>query len=222
MDFGLTVDQLRFGLISFLLIAASLCLRAYGQAWMANRLGDRTPVFAGRLTLNPLPHLDVLGTVILPLVCIFFIQPRLSSLNFFLGWAKPIPMNPGAFEQPRKHLLWCLLAQTAISLLIMLVAAGVGGLASRLNPDLRFLAGSIILINACLVVLDLLPLPPLPGAYYLVHKGWMREETFVGLGRWGCLILLVGFQLPPVQVAFFFLRAVIAAPFAVILNLLAA
>ena len=221
MDIGLTPEHLRNGLLSYIFIAASLCLRAYAQAWLADRLGDHTPAAEGRLTLNPLPHIGLWGTVVLPLMCIFFLNPHLNGLWFFLAWAKPVTVNPGSFAEPRKHYLYCLLAQTAISLLIMLAVALVGGGIYRLDPNTVTLIMGIISINACLVVLDLLPLPPLPGALILVNRGWMSEQTYLSVGRWGGLILLIAFQVPAVQAFFGLLRAVVAVPFVLLFNLLA-
>jgi Zn-dependent protease len=220
MDIGLSADQLRYGLIIFIFIAGSLCLRAYAQAWLADRLGDRTPAIEGRLTLNPLPHVDLLGTVVLPLICIFYIQPRLEHLWFFLAWAKPVPITPAMFAKPRQHYLYCLLAQTGISLLIMLAVALLGAGAFRFDPNTVMLVQGVIGINACLVVLDLIPLPPLPGALIMVNRGWMKEETYLSLGRWGGLILIIAFQFPPVQMVFSILRGLIAAPFVLLFTAL--
>lgn len=221
MDLGLSPEQIRLGLLTFIFIGVSLCMRAYAQAWLADRLGDRTPAIEGRLTLNPLPHVDLLGTVILPLVCIFYIQPRLEGLWFFLAWAKPVPISPASFKEPRKHYLYCLLSQTAISLLIMLGFAIAGAGMVRLDPNLEMLVFGLIAINACLVVLDLLPLPPLPGALIMVNRGWMKEETYASVGRWGGLILIVAFQVPAVQQVFMVLRSIVALPFVLLFNLLA-
>ena len=221
MDIGLTPDQLRNGLLSNIFIAVSLCLRAYAQAWLADRLGDPTPAAEGRLTLNPLAHVDMWGTVVLPLMCIFLLRPHLDGVWFFLAWAKPVTVNPGSFAEPRKHYLYCLLAQTAISLLIMLAVALVGGGIYRLDPNTVTLIMGVISINACLVLLDLLPLPPLPGALILVNRGWMSEHTYFSVGRWGGLILLIAFQVPVVQLFFGILRSVVAEPFVLLFNLLA-
>lgn len=221
MDFGLTPEHIRNGLLSYIFIAASLCMRAYAQAWLADRLGDPTPASEGRLTLNPIPHVDVWGTVVLPLMCIFFLNPHLNGLWFFLAWAKPVSINPGAFAEPRKHYLYCLLAQTAISLLIMLAVSLVGAGIYRLDPNTVSLIMGVITINACLVVLDLLPIPPLPGALILVNRGWMSEQTYLAMGRWGGLILLIAFQVPAVQSFFGILRAIVAVPFVLLFNLFA-
>jgi len=218
---SLGLNTISTGLIIYLLIAISLCLRAYAQAWMANRLGDPTPAMEGRLTLNPIPHVDLLGTVILPLISIFLIQPNIGKLSFFLAWAKPVPVNPQSFTHPQKHYLYCLLSETGMSFVLMLIGAIVGGIMLRANSEAVTLVGTLIGINAILVILDLIPIPPLPGALILVQKGWMSEATFQNLARWGGLILIIAIQLPPVRMVLGILQAVIAAPFYILLNLIA-
>ena len=221
MDASPALNAISTGLITYILIAASLCLRAYAQAWMADRLGDHTPALEGRLTLNPLPHVDLLGTVVLPLLSIFYLQPRLDRISFFLAWAKPVPINPGAFAHPQKHYLYTLLAETGMSGILMLVGAIVGGLLLRSQSEAVSMAGALISINAMLVILDFIPIPPLPGALILVQKGWMREETYHQFARWGGLILIVAFQLPPVRMLLGLLQALLATPFILLLNLIA-
>lgn len=219
MDFS--IQAISTGLIAYIIIAASLCLRSYGQAWMANRLGDPTPALEGRLTLNPLPHVDLLGTVLLPLFFIFFLQPQLSRISFFIAWAKPVPVNPANFEHPRKHYLFCLLGETAISALLMFIAAAVGALLIRNGSEAYTIALGVIGINAVFIVLDLIPFPPLPGALILVQLGWMKEETFLQLSRWGGLILLVAIQLYPVRMVLATLQGIVSFPPRLLLSLLA-
>ena len=89
-----------------------------------------------------------------------------------------------------------------------------------MDPNTVMLVMGVISINACLVVLDLLPLPPLPGALILVNRGWMREETYLSVGRWGGLIMLIAFQVPAVQTLFGFLQAIAALPFVLLFNVL--
>ncbi len=81
----------------------ALSFHEYAHAWMAKRKGDTTAEFLGRLSLNPTVHMDILGTVILPLVAIFFSGP-------FFGWAKPVPVNPRNFKDPVKDMFWVALA----------------------------------------------------------------------------------------------------------------
>jgi Zn-dependent protease len=219
MDSSLSIQAISTGLITYIIIAATLCLRAYGQAWMANRFGDNTPAMEGRLTMNPLPHMDVLGTVILPLFFIFFLQPQLERITFFLAWAKPVPVNPANFEQPKKHYLYCLLGETLISVIIMFVAAVIGGLLVRAGSEAYVIALGAIGINAVFIVLDLIPFPPLPGALILVQMGWMKEETYMQLARWGGLILIIAIQFPPVRMVLAMLQGLIATPPLLLLSL---
>src|SRR5688500_15012261 len=134
MDFGLTPDAIRAGLIFYILLFAVLILRAFAQAWTADRMGDPTPRSDGRVTLYPPPHIDLLGTIILPLICIFYLQPRLAQIAFFLAWTKPVPTNPANFLHPRRGELFTQFAGTFICILIALVSAVIGGLLVQTEP----------------------------------------------------------------------------------------
>jgi hypothetical protein len=219
MDFD--PATLRDGLIFYLLLVASLCLRTYAQAWQADRLGDRTPRLSDRLTLNPVPHMDLIGTVVLPLICIFYIQPQLGQFTFFLAWTKPVPITPTNFAQPRKHFLFTQFSQTGMSGLLALLGAVLGGLLFRTNAETVEIFGSVVMINAMLIVLDCLPLPPLPGGLLLVHLGLMREETYVNIARWSGLVFIVLIQFSFFKAALHFLVTLVALPFLVIMQLLA-
>lgn len=214
---------LRNGLIYFIILAASLCLRAYAQAWMANRLGDRTPSIEGRLTLNPLPHVDLLGTIVLPLIFIFYLQPPLNrqNLTLFLGWAKPVPINPANFKNSNRGVLLTQFAGLGMSLLICLFAAVVGGLSYRADPEIVQIFMTLISINTCLIVFDCLPIPPLPGGILLRHLGHISEETYVNISRWSGLALIILINLRPFALAFGIVRGLIAFPFVLLMEAVA-
>lgn len=213
MDLGITPEMLRAGLLLYLLLIVTLCLRAYAQAWMANRLGDPSPAENGRLTLNPLPHMDLIGSVVLPLVFIFYLQPRLGGISFFMAWTKPMPINPANFKNPGKDYLFTQLASPAMSLLLALLAAVVGASLYRVDQRVAELFVQLIVINASLTVIDCLPVPPLPGGMVLRQLGVISEETFFQIARWGGLLLIVAFNIPPVRAALGFLIGLIAYPF---------
>lgn len=204
----------RNGLIFFILLASCLCLRAYAQAWMANRLGDPTPRLEGRLTANPLPHVDLMGTVALPLLFIYYFQPALNqhSLNLMLGWAKPVPMNPHNFANPRLGVLLTQFAGLGMSLILCTAAAILGGLFYS-AADVVGICFAIIGLNSCLIVFDCLPLPPFPGGVLIRHLGFMSEETFANIARWSGLAIIIAINLKPFAVVFSVLRAIIALPF---------
>lgn len=223
MDFGLDPEQLRTGFIFFLLIFSVLILRAYAQAWVATRLGDPTPANEGRLTLYPPPHVDLLGTVVLPLICIFYFQPRLTQISFFLAWTKPVPVNPSYFKHPRRGEVLTQFAGFGMCVVMAILAAVIGGIAFRSLGDPRILELFIGLISICsmLMVLDLLPVPPLPGGMLLRYWGVISEETYGMIARWAGLALLIAFQLAPVRAFLGLCVAVISAPFVMLLRLVA-
>jgi Zn-dependent protease len=218
---GLTPDQIRNGLILYLLLMGCLCLRAYGQAWLANRLGDPTPEATGRLTANPLPHLDVIGSVILPLICIFYIGPNLGSFSLFLAWTKPVPINPNNFTRPARHHLYTQMMNPVVSVACATLAAVVGALLYRSAPStMEELFVPLIAINSSLMVLDFLPLPPLPGGMLLRELGLISEEMFWSVARWGGLLLLIAFQIPQFQILFRTLVGYLATPFLLLVGLI--
>jgi Zn-dependent protease len=218
MDFD--PATLRNGLILFFLLASSLCLRAYAQAWVANRLGDRMPQAEGRLTLNPLPHVDLLGTVVMPLIFIFYLSPALDrqNLTLFLGWAKPVPLNPHNFKNPRRDIVLVQFAGFAMSLLLLFAAAVAGGLLYRADQQIVEIFAGLISINSCLIVFDCLPIPPLPGGGLLRHLGYISEETYYNIARWSGLVLIILINLKPFAMLFAILRGLVALPFYMIME----
>jgi Zn-dependent protease len=222
MDFGLTPEHIRSGLIFYFLLFAVLILRAFAQAWLADKMGDPTPRNDGRVTLYPPPHVDLLGTVVLPLICIFYFQPRLAQVNFFLAWTKPVPTNPSYFRNPRRGELLTQFAGFGMCVLLALLAAIGGGVAVLLTKDLRMIEifGSLITICAMLMVLDLLPIPPLPGGMLLRHWGVISEEAFHNISRWAGLALLIAFNLQPVRYAIGVCVAIVSMPFISLLKMI--
>jgi Zn-dependent protease len=221
MDFGLSPEALRAGLIFYFLLFAVLILRAFAQAWVADRLGDPTPRNDGRVTLYPPPHVDLLGTIVLPLICIFYFQPRLAQIAFFLAWTKPVPTNPSNFSHPRQGELFTQFAGTATCVLVGLLSAVIGGLIVQVEPRSLEVSFTLIGICAMLIVLDLLPIPPLPGGMLLRHFGIISEEAFWSFSRWGGLVLIISFNIPPVRALIGRFVMFIASPFAMILEAVA-
>lgn len=218
MDFGLTPEALRTGLLFYILLIACLGLRAYSQAWLVNRLGDPTPREEGRLTLNLIVHMDLIGSVILPLLSIFYLQPRMGSFNFFLAWTKPVPMNPSNFAHPQRDLLLTQFVPTVMSLLLALIVAVGGGLTVQYSHKILEVAEFMIAINAMLIVLDLLPLPPLPGGMLLRHFGLISEELFWQIARWGGLVFLVVINIPVCRAILGVLIGLVRTPFVELFN----
>ena len=146
-------------LFLYVIIILSAILHEYAHAWAALRQGDSTAKYAGRLTLNPLAHMDLWGTVIMPLALLFF-------FNMFFGYAKPVPINPYNFRDQRRGMIEVSLAGVGANFLVAIVL----GLLVRfmpgffLNPFLLL----VIIVNIWLGLFNLLPFPPLDGSKLLI------------------------------------------------------
>ena len=150
-----------------LLLAITLHEAAHG--WIAEKFGDKTARRLGRVTLNPLPHIDPLGTVVLPLVMFF-------TTGFLFGWAKPVPVDTRNLRNPHRDMAWVALAGPGANLLMMIMWGIIGQIGVHLYSagmewvalPLVYMSGYGLLINAILMVLNMLPLPPLDGGRILV------------------------------------------------------
>jgi Zn-dependent protease len=127
------------------------------HGWIASILGDHSAKMMGRLTLNPIKHIDLVGTIIVPAFLYF-------TSGFIFGWAKPVPVNFSALRSPRRDMLWVAVAGPASNFIMALLWLGVVFIA--IDTGSQFLADMAqvgIQINLLLAVLNLLPIPPLDG-----------------------------------------------------------
>ncbi len=140
----------------------AITLHEAAHGYVARLFGDNTAYMLGRVTLNPIPHIDPFGTVILPLIML------LIPGGFLFGWAKPVPINFGALRNPKRDMLFVAAAGPAANLVMIIVWAILAkisilmGDASYALP-LRLMSSAGIFVNAILMVFNLLPLPPLDG-----------------------------------------------------------
>lgn len=216
MDFlGIGPAELRQGLILYIVLVASLCIHEWAHAFTADRLGDDTPRLQGRVTLNPVVHMDLLGTVIFPLICIFLLKG-----GIFFGWGRPVEVNHANFANRRRDDILVTLAGPGSNLVLALLASIVGGLAYRADPNTLELFQLIILLNVALAVFNLIPLPPLDGGRVMRHVVGMSEETFFNLSRWSFLILIVAINIPPVRALLGYVMLVVAQPFMLVYSAL--
>lgn len=170
------------------IIAFSIAITVHETAhgWIAERFGDRTARAMGRITLNPLAHLDPIGTVILPLFLILTRSP------YVFGWAKPVPVNPYNLRNPRKNMLWIGLGGPAANIITAIIFSFIlrSGLIIS-NSLSQLLLVQIILINLLLAVFNLIPIPPIDG--YQILSGLLPQEAAVSYSRiepYGMWILL--------------------------------
>lgn len=169
------------------LLAITLHEAAHG--YTARQLGDDTAWQMGRVTLNPFPHIDLVGTVIMPLMLFFA-----TSGQFLFGYAKPVPVDFSRLRHPKRDMVWVALAGPAINLLQAFAWAVLIYLLSGMGSDERFfleMAQAGVLVNLVMFAFNLFPLPPLDGGRIVVGLLPMRLAIgFSHIERYGFFIVM--------------------------------
>lgn len=169
------------------LLAITLHEAAHG--YTARQLGDDTAWQMGRVTLNPFPHIDLVGTVIMPLMLFFA-----TSGQFLFGYAKPVPVDFSRLRHPKRDMVWVALAGPAVNLLQAFAWAVLIYLLSGMGSDERFfleMAQAGVLVNLVMFAFNLFPLPPLDGGRIVVGLLPMRLAIgFSHIERYGFFIVM--------------------------------
>ncbi len=143
----------------------AITVHEFAHGWVASKFGDQSAKMLGRLTLNPIKHIDPIGTILVPIVLLIL-------TGFVFGWAKPVPVNANNFKSPRTDMAWVAIAGPISNFLMAIawaVVLKIGLLLQTSTPDIGlFLIYSGVIgvsINLILALLNLLPIPPLDGSH---------------------------------------------------------
>ncbi len=174
-------------------VVFAITVHEVAHGWVAKRYGDNTASLLGRLTLNPIKHIDLLGTLIIPGLLL------ITGTGFIFGWAKPVPVDPRNFKNPRQDMAIVALAGPVSNLLMAVgwaliarLGVTIGAQTESISLPLIYTGIAGISINLVLAMLNLLPIPPLDGSRILSgilpnYWAWQYNR----LERFGFIILLV-------------------------------
>ena len=171
------------------ILVMSIVIHEVSHGFMAEYFGDDTARNAGRLTLNPIPHLDMFGSILLPAILVLTHSP------FLFGWAKPVPYNPNNLSNKK----WGTIAVAVAGVLANLLIAIIFGIIIRfssgiaLQSNFYFITSVIVIVNLALAIFNLVPIPPLDGSKILFSFLPERAFSFILAYEQYSLILLLVF-----------------------------
>jgi Zn-dependent protease len=196
----MSMDVLRQILISYCGLILLLTFHEVGHAWTAWKCGDDTALKAGRVSLNPIVHLDPIGTVLIPLLTLFLAYNQSAAAGLLVGWAKPVPVNPDNLRRPRLDDILISMAGPAMNILLAILLAGIAR--ASLSAGIQSLAPfcfRFALISLFLCFFNLIPVPPVDGSHVLRVVVGMSRETYARIASFGFVIVILLLQVPGVR-----------------------
>ncbi len=172
-------------IIQLIILLIAITLHEYAHGWVAYKLGDPTAKYSGRLSLNPLAHIDPIGTIILPLTMVMLRLPP-------IGWAKPVPINFQNLKNPKKDMLWVAIAGPCANFLSAVFIALIIKLPIISGNGLFIQLLSLgVLINLILGVFNLIPIPPLDGSRMVTSLlPWKYVNIYNRIEPYGFIIII--------------------------------
>ena len=197
---GMDLQSLLNGLLMYACFLPVLTFHEFAHAWVASKRGDDTARNQGRVSLNPGVHIDMVGTIVLPLLSIFLTSIGSGLAGFIIGWGKPVPVNINNLRQPRLDDSLIAMAGPAMNVLLaigLLAVAKIGIIAEI--PLITQSAVQIAFISLFLCFFNLLPIPPLDGSHVVAHLLRLKWETYFKMMPYGFIMVLIAWQIDAVR-----------------------
>jgi Zn-dependent protease len=175
-------------------LAPAIVLHEYAHGWVANQLGDPTARLSGRLTLNPIKHIDPVGSIIVPGMLLFAYLSGMTHGLFLFGWAKPVPVNFSRLNNPKRDMMLVAVAGPVVNMILAFLLAGIirPGIFSDHTTILKW----ALEMNLILAVFNMVPVPPLDGSR--IVSGLLPSRAAYSYNRlepWGIFIVLLALNL---------------------------
>src|SRR5476649_2278089 len=182
------------GLIFYLCLVVLLTFHEFAHAWAAWKCGDDTARLQGRLSLNPIVHIDPIGTVLLPLIMIFS-SPTIG--RFLIGWAKPVPFNPANLGNRWRDEMLIAMAGPAMNVILAVALTAFARVAVMFgSEEMTDLFLQMAGLSLMLCFFNLIPIPPLDGSHVMRNLSGMSYDTYMNLCRFGFIGIIILLNFP--------------------------
>jgi len=204
---SITLNAVLEGLLLYLCFIPVLTFHEFAHAWTSHKCGDDTAKDLGRVSLNPIVHMELIGTVVLPLAAIFMsmVQPFLAG--FIIGWGKPVPVDLNNLRHPRRDDTLIALAGPFMNLILAVISMGIVKVGFIIKMKGMNEAGEIMIkmgllltqVNLVLAFFNMMPIPPLDGSHVLWNVAGFSWESYFKAMQFGFLMVIVAINIPMVR-----------------------
>ncbi|MBM3846261.1 MAG: site-2 protease family protein [Verrucomicrobia bacterium] len=191
-------------LVSYAGLVLLLTFHEVGHAWMAWKCGDDTAKKLGRVSLNPLVHMEFLGTVVLPLAILYLGSTGSAAASFLVGWAKPVPVDANKLKSPKVDDILISMAGPAVNLILAILLLALARMFYMVDlPAAAPICKSMAQLSLMLCFFNLIPIPPLDGSHVVRVLIGMSIETYLKLAQYGFILVILALQIPGLRLALY-------------------